>query len=100
MVLVFFVSVSFSQTEKIITKEQQEDKNTRDQLNRKQGVWRIYNAGYLISEIEYKNDKREGKCIIYYPGQGTKVKEEIQYFDGKKDGAYIKKYLSGQTAVE
>ena len=91
-----------SQTDNFVQKKKLlEANNKRDQLNRRQDVWKIYNAdGILISQIEYKNDKREGKCIIYYPVEGAKVKEEIEYFDGKKDGSYVKKYISGQTAIE
>lgn len=102
--LSFCVSFSFSQTEEPAPNGPRGVKNKRDELRRRQEVWKTYNInGDLISEIEYKNDKREGKCIIYYAGggeKGEKVKEEIQYFDGKKDGSYVKKYLSGQTAME
>lgn len=102
--LSFFVLASYSQTEERAPNGPKKVRNKRDELRRRQEVWRTYNAyGDLISEIEYKNDKKEGKCIIYYPGggeKGEKVKEEIQYFDGKKDGSYVKKFLSGQTMAE
>ncbi len=95
------ILISYSQTEERVPFGPRGVKNKRDELNRRQEVWKIYNIyGYLISETEYKNDKKEGKCTVYYPVEGGKVKEEIQYFDGKKDDAYIKKYISGQTAVE
>lgn len=95
---------SYSQTEERAPFGPRSVRNKRDELRRRQEVWRTYSAyGDLISEIEYKNDKKEGKATIYFPGggeKGEKIKEEIQYFDGKKDGTYIKKYLSGQTEVE
>lgn len=102
--LAFSVLISYSQTEERAPNGPRSVRNKRDELRRRQEVWRTYSAyGDLISEIEYKNDKKEGKCIIYYAGggeKGEKVKEEIQFFDGKKDGAYVKKYLSGQTMAE
>lgn len=102
--MAFCVSDSYAQTEERAPNGPKKVRNKRDELRRRQEVWRTYSAyGDLISEIEYKNDKKEGKCIIYYAGggdKGEKVKEEIQFFDGKKDGAYIKKYLSGQTMAE
>ena len=102
--LVFSVLSSNSQTEERAPNGPRSVKNKRDELRRRQEVWKVYSAyGDLISETEYKNDKKEGKCLIYFPeggDKGEKLKEEIQYFDGKKDGSYVKKFLSGQTEAE
>jgi antitoxin component YwqK of YwqJK toxin-antitoxin module len=103
-ILLCCIATSYSQTEERVPNAPRGVKNKRDELRRRQEVWKVYsNYGDLISETEYKNDKKEGKCTIYYPeggDTGGKPKEEIQYFDGKKDGPYVKKYLSGQTALE
>ena len=99
--LIFCVLASYSQTEERAPNGPRGVKNKRDELRRRQEVWKTYSAfGDLINETEYKNDKKEGKCTIYYPVEGDKVCEEIQYFDGKKDGTYVKKYISGQVAIE
>jgi antitoxin component YwqK of YwqJK toxin-antitoxin module len=104
IVLLVFIASSYSQTEERAPNGPRSVRNKRDELRRRQDVWRTYNSyGDLISEIEYKNDKREGKSIIYYPGggeKGEKVREECQYFDGKLDGPYTRKYISGQVAIE
>jgi antitoxin component YwqK of YwqJK toxin-antitoxin module len=103
-ILFLCVSGINAQTEERALNGPRNVKNKRDELRRRQEVWRTYNIdGDLISEFEYKNDKKEGKCTTFYPGggeKGEKIKEETQYFDGKKDGPSIKKYLSGQTAEE
>jgi antitoxin component YwqK of YwqJK toxin-antitoxin module len=100
LIFVFCVLTSYSQTEEKAPFGPRGVKNKRDELRRRQEVWKTYDGyGDLISEIEYKNDKKEGKSTIYYQG-GEKVKEESQYFDGKKDDAYVRKYVSGQTAIE
>lgn len=104
LLLLVIITTTFSQTEEKAPNGPRGVRNKRDELRRRQDVWRTYNSyGDLISEIEYKNDKREGKCIIYYPGggeKGEKVREESQYFDGKKDGPFARKYISGQVAIE
>ena len=102
--LFFCVTNFYAQTEERAPNGPRGVKNKRDELRRRQEVWKTYNVnGDLISEIEYKNDKKEGKCTIFYPGGGEvgeKTREESQYFDGKKDGPFIKKYLSGQVSEE
>ena len=103
-ILFLCVSNFYAQTEERAPNGPRDVKNKRDEMRRRQEVWKTYNVdGDLISEIEYKNDKKEGKCTIFFPGggdKGEKTKEESQYFDGKRDGPYLKKYLSGQTATE
>jgi antitoxin component YwqK of YwqJK toxin-antitoxin module len=104
ILLIFSVLTSYSQTEVRPNNAPRGIKNKRDEEGNKQETWRAYNYdGDLMSEIEYKNNKIEGKCITYYGGggpKGLKIKESAQYFDGKKDGPYQRNYLSGQSAVE
>lgn len=104
--LVLFASIvaTYAQTEERPANAPKGVKNVRDELRRRQGPWSYYNLeGDLLNKTEYVNDKKEGLSIIYYPGGGPnpeKVKEESNYFAGKKDSTCIKKYLSGQTQVE
>ena len=101
----FFISIhSYCQMEIRPNNGPRGVRNIRDEEGNKQGIWRAYNYyGDLMSEIEFKNNRMEGKYVTYFAGGGSKggkIKESGQYFDGKKDGPYTRNYFSGQIAEE
>ena len=66
----------------------------------KQGTWKFY-SGYriLVFEITYKNDIRHGPCSKYYFSNGI-IREESNYYYGKKDGEYKSYFADGQLHTE
>jgi antitoxin component YwqK of YwqJK toxin-antitoxin module len=66
----------------------------------KQGLWKFYNRDKtLIYEYTFKNDIKHGPCSKYYSSNGV-VREESNYFYGKKDGEYKSYYSNGQLSAE
>ena len=105
----FFVAISFlfiqyagyGQTEVKIKHGPRGEKNLLDAEGLPTGPWKEYNQyGELLRSVEYVHGKKEGLTTIYYRSEEPVVKEEINYFDGIKDGAYSKKFFTGETAIE
>lgn len=57
-----------------------------------------YENGVLASEIEYKEDLRNGKSIVYYPNGN--IKQEGYYVDDKEHGLFKEYYETGKLATE
>jgi antitoxin component YwqK of YwqJK toxin-antitoxin module len=51
------------------------------------GQWTTYKFGKIIEERSYKNDKLDGVSKTYYD-RSFKLKQEVQYKDGKQDGYF------------
>ena len=49
---------------------------------------------HLVYELNYKNEKMDGKSIYWY--QNGKVKLEREYKNGKLDGSYTEYHHSGK----
>ncbi|MDD5571486.1 MAG: toxin-antitoxin system YwqK family antitoxin [Bacteroidales bacterium] len=95
--LIFSFSNSFSQEK---AKKGRRGMNQMDEFGRKQGTWRFFNYdGTLIYQVEYVNDKKHGLATRYHAGTGG-VMEEVNYFDGLKDGECKKYYATGQVSAE
>lgn len=74
--------------------------NCKDISLRRQGLWKYYSyAGYLLQDINYKDNKMHGECTWYYASTG-KIRIKSTYFDGKRDGEYVSYYFNGQTQTE
>lgn len=75
-------------------------RNTKDQYDRKQGLWMQYSASRtLIAEINYLNDRKHGLSTRYYPHSGA-VMEQAEYFDGKRHGPFKKYFYTGSLKTE
>jgi antitoxin component YwqK of YwqJK toxin-antitoxin module len=75
-------------------------RNTKDEFDRKQGLWKLYSASrLLIAEIEYQNNKKHGMSMRYYPHTGE-LMEQAEYFDGKRHGEFRKFYYTGAAKME
>ncbi|MFA6922817.1 MAG: toxin-antitoxin system YwqK family antitoxin [Bacteroidales bacterium] len=95
--LIFSFGSSFSQEK---AKKGKRGMNQTDEFGRKQGTWQFYSFdGTLIYQVEYVNDKRHGLATRYHAGTGG-VMEEVNYFDGLKDGECKKYYATGQVSAE
>lgn len=57
-----------------------------------------YEDGVLASEIEYKEELRNGKSIVYYPNGN--IKQEGYYVDDKEHGLFKDYYETGRLATE
>ncbi len=91
---------AYSQTEykPKYSPRKEKHRNKRDELDRKQGLWKHYNyLGTLIQEVEYLDDKRNGIQRLYY-GNG-RVMRETEYLYGIKDGSF-KRYSYDGLATE
>ncbi len=60
----------------------------------KSGVWKTFENGSLVLEETYKNDKRNGAYINYYP-ENRQIKEEGSYVDGVASGTWKLYYSNG-----
>lgn len=97
--LTFVFIQAYSQTSERPEWGPRSERNVRDELGRKQGVWKYYyNTGEIRMEINYTNNLIEGVYKDYY--SGGKVKEECNFIGGKRDGEYKKYFISGQIALE
>lgn len=95
------VSLATAQTEVKIKHGPRGEKNLLDAEGLPTGQWKEYNQyGELLRSIEYLHGKKEGLTTTYYRAEEPVVREEINYFDGIKDGAYSKKFFTGETAIE
>jgi len=56
------------------------------------------NSGNLISQVEYKDDKRDGTAYNYYKNGKPKLK--VEYKEGKKHGSYSWFYENGNVYKE
>ena len=66
----------------------------------KQGTWKFYSGDkILVYEYTYKNDIKHGPCSKYYFSNGI-IREESNYYYGKKDGDYKSYYIDGQIHAE
>jgi antitoxin component YwqK of YwqJK toxin-antitoxin module len=65
---------------------------------KKDSTWLFYSDvdGVLISIEEYKNDKAHGKSITLYPDT-EQAAELVNYFEGKRNGEWIKYYEDGSV---
>lgn len=78
---------------------QKKGQNKKDD-NGKQGEWKYFNRdGDLLYIINYKNDKKHGPCVKYYP-QAGKPREESNYYDGKLDEDFKQYYVNGEVKRE
>ena len=99
--ILFMHFASYGQTEVKIKHGPRGEKNLLDAEGLPTGPWKEYNQyGELLRSVEYVHGKKEGLTTIYYRSEEPVVKEEINYFDGIKDGAYSKKFFTGETAIE
>lgn len=57
-----------------------------------------YENGVLASEIEYKEELRNGKSIVYYPNGN--IKQEGYFVDDKEHGLFKEYYETGRLATE
>lgn len=75
-------------------------KNVRDELGRKQGLWKYYNRERVLTiEITYLNDIKHGPSIRHNSYNGV-VTEESGYFNGKRDGEYKRYNYNGTLTTE
>ncbi len=92
-----------AQTKKKKSDLSEEETNALDDFGRKTGKWENRNRwDDLVSEIEYKADRKNGVTKYYYVSQTgeSKVREESNYFDGKRDGEYKRYFMSGEPSLE
>jgi antitoxin component YwqK of YwqJK toxin-antitoxin module len=72
----------------------EKDRNVTD-IKGRQGVWKTYSwEGILVMETTYKNDIRHGQCLKYNSYTGL-IREQSNYFFGKKDGEYKSYHING-----
>lgn len=99
-----FAIISFNE---IIAQQPSEQINQSDINNFKQGYWKItaemrqdtgYFPGDIIEEGEFKNSRKVGLWIRYYPG-GNK-QSEIEYVNGRPKGKYKTYYNNGKVEEE
>ncbi|MDQ3109585.1 MAG: hypothetical protein M3R17_06785 [Bacteroidota bacterium] len=66
----------------------------------KDSTWTFYTEeGFFLSEERYKNGKKEGKSLTYYPG--TKQIAEVKYYKaGVEDSIWVQYYESGTKKGE
>ncbi len=75
-------------------------KNVFDAQNKKQGLHKYYSFGrVLILEQEYVDDVKHGNCKKYFTSNGT-IREELNYWNGKKEGEYTKYNTIGKVVEE
>lgn len=75
------------------------DRNVTNEKGR-QGVWKYYTRSrILIYKISYKDGIKHGPCTKYYSSNGL-VREESNYFYGKRDSNYTTYYDNGQVSVD
>ena len=59
-----------------------------------------YPNGQLLSEISYKEGRRDGPCKLYWDSnyfwEKSKIKAEMHYKEGKQAGLYTSYYENGQ----
>ncbi len=81
--------------------------NRVDELGRKQGWWQVaapvadkpdYEAGKLIEEGSYADNRRMGMWVRYWPN--GKLKSRINYVKGMPRGAYALYYSDGKPEEE
>ena len=102
--IILFALISFNQ----INAQQSNDIiNRLDTNNLKQGFWKItaemrqdtgYFPGDIIEEGEFKNSRKTGLWVRYYP-KGIK-QSEIIYVNGRPKGEYITYYRNGKVEEE
>jgi len=101
---VLFGIISFSE---VSAQQASENINQTDINNFKQGYWKItaemrqdtgYFPGDIIEEGEFKNSRKIGLWIRYYPG-GNK-QSEIEYVNGRPKGVYKTYYNNGKVEEE
>lgn len=91
-------SISFSQTEHKpkYSPRKENHKNRKDELDRKQGLWKHYNRDRILMwEVEYLDDKKNGISRRYY-GNG-RIMKETEYSYGIKDGIFNRYGYDGLT---
>ncbi|RLD38045.1 MAG: hypothetical protein DRI89_14685 [Bacteroidetes bacterium] len=68
---------------------------------KKEGLWRYYSDidSSLIAEENYQKGVLHGKSVNYYPETG-KAAESFEYFNGKKEGPYLKFFPDGSTMTD
>ncbi len=90
MVVVFFIpftGVCQSSHKPQYGPSRDKHRNKKDELDRKQGLWKHYNyIGTLTWEVEYLDNRRHGISKRYY-GNG-RIMRETEYQYGFKDGSY------------
>ena len=68
---------------------------------KKEGKWIFFSyfyKGYLISEEEYSNNKRNGPSLKFYPD--STVAEKITYINNKKEGGWLQYYPDGKIFLK
>lgn len=64
---------------------------------KKEGKWKFFSSsikGYLINEETYKNDKRNGPSVRYYPD--STIAEKSNYLNDKREGELLQYFENGK----
>ncbi|HEX2976409.1 MAG TPA: hypothetical protein VHO68_10780 [Bacteroidales bacterium] len=67
---------------------------------KKEGKWQFYSPdpdGFLISEENYSENRRNGLSVKYYPD--GKMAEKVSFLNDQKNGEWIKYYENGKTWI-
>jgi len=68
---------------------------------KKEGKWEFFSSvvrGYMVSEEEYHDNKKNGFSVKYYPDKT--VAERIRYRDNVKDGEWVQYYTNGKIFLK
>jgi len=75
------------------------DRNVTDEKG-KQGVWKYYTRSrVLLYKVSYKDGVKHGPCSKYFSSNGV-IREESNFFYGKRDSTYTTYYNNGQVCTE
>lgn len=90
----------FGKKPKYRNKEYKQHRNLKDEIGRKQGTWVLFSTyGNLVYKTEYKDGVRHGIHEAYYPSTG-KMRESMEYFNGRRDGPYATYFYTGEIRKE
>jgi antitoxin component YwqK of YwqJK toxin-antitoxin module len=122
LLMIPFLSWCQTATKPRYSPRKEKHRNIRDEIDRKQGLWKHYNyLGTLTWEVEYLNDRKHGFSRRYF-GNGLIMKEteyeygikegifrrynyngvasEGEFLEGKKSGHWTNYYLHGEKKNE
>lgn len=78
----------------------EEHRNKIDDAGKKWGKWKYFSRnGYIILEITFEDNKKNGK-YVRYNGVTGKMIEQGNYLNGVKNGSYTKWFSNGLKRVE
>ncbi len=103
LICIVLPCISFSQNEWATRPKYapwgEKDRNVTNDKG-KQGVWKYFTRDrILILKVSYKDGVKHGPCIKYYSSNGQ-VREEANFFYGKRDSTYTTYYINGQVYTE